>query len=119
MSKAYETGKGSWTHGQGTDYQNGIAFHRLLGPCPDCGTSTFDYGGGWRCNDPYCNKSYTNPAPNVGKAPDWWETDINVYLDGNAWCATGEGFTNIQESPCGFGRSPQEAVDKLRLELNK
>jgi hypothetical protein len=111
--KQYDTGKSKWNHGQGTDFKMGRAMHRLLGPCPDCGTPTFDYGGGWRCNNPYCNKSYTNPAPNVGPTPDWWNTDINVYLDGNAWCAVRDGFINLQESTAGFGDSPRKAVEDL------
>lgn len=112
-NKLYNTEKSTWRHGQPTDYRNGIAYHKLLGPCPDCGTSTFDYGGGWRCNGLYCNRNTDNPAPNVGKAPDWWNTDINVYLDGNAWCATRDGFINLQESIAGFGDTPNEAVLNL------
>jgi len=111
--KIYNTGKSAWEHGQGTDYENGIAHHKLLGPCPTCGTSTFDYGGGWRCYDEYCSKSYNNPAPNVGKKPTWWDTDINVYLDGKAWCATRDGFINLMKFPAGFGNTPQEAVNEL------
>lgn len=42
---------------------------------------------------------------------------IVIMLDGNAWCATGEGFINLQESPAGFGDSPAEAVRNLILEL--
>ena len=36
-----------------------------------------------------------------------------VQKDGNAWCATGENFTNLQESPAGFGGSPIEALSQL------
>lgn len=114
MAKVYYTGRGRWEHGQPTDYRNGVPYHKLLGPCPDCGTSTFDYGGGWRCNALYCNRNADNPAPNVGEAPDWWDTDINVYLDGNAWCATRDGFINLMENPAGFGNTPHEAVKDLR-----
>ena len=38
---------------------------------------------------------------------------IKVELDGNAWCATREGFTNMMECPVGFGETPQEAIDQL------
>jgi hypothetical protein len=51
------------------------------------------------------------------KTPDWWNTDIDVKLDGDAWCATGAGFVNLQESPAGFGATPREAVKALREEL--
>lgn len=90
----------------------------LLGPCPLCGTPTFDYGGGWRCRDWYCSKSANNPATSVGSRPKWWNTDINIQLDGNMWCAFRDGFVNLQESNAGFGSSPQEAVEDLeRTEL--
>jgi hypothetical protein len=111
--KQYSTGKSKWNHGQPTDYENGKPMHKLLGPCPICGVPTFDYGGGWRCNDPYCYNSYTNPIPNCGPAPVWWNIDINVCLDGKSWCATRDGFIDLQESTAGFGDSPQEAVDDL------
>jgi len=51
------------------------------------------------------------------KTPEWWDTDINVQLDGDSWCATAEGFVNLQESPVGFGDTPQEAVEELKKEL--
>ncbi len=35
--------------------------------------------------------------------------DSRVFLDGNAYCAVRDGFTNIQESPVGFGTTPAEA----------
>lgn len=114
--KIYVTGKETWRHGQPCDYENGIAYHKLLGPCPQCGNPTFDYGGGWRCKDPYCRCSYTNPIPNMGPAPDWWDTDINVILDGQSWCARRDNFVDLMESPVGFGRTPKEAVENLLKE---
>ena len=32
-----------------------------------------------------------------------------VFLDGDAWCAVHPDFVNLQESPAGFGTSPEEA----------
>jgi hypothetical protein len=32
-----------------------------------------------------------------------------VFLDGDAWCAVHPDFVNLQESPAGFGASPEEA----------
>jgi hypothetical protein len=112
--KIYDTGIGVWEYGQGTDFYMGKARHILLGPCPLCGRSTFDYGGGWRCNEPYCFNSANNSLPNLGEAPDWWNTNINIKKDGNMWCAFYDDFINLQESPAGFGETPQKAVDELK-----
>ncbi len=32
-----------------------------------------------------------------------------VFRDGDAWCAVHPGFVNLQESPAGFGATPDEA----------
>lgn len=116
MGKEYSTGKDKWRYEQPTDYRNGTPYHKLLGPCPDCGSPTFDYGGGWRCcgsNERFCKRTADNPAPNVGKAPAWWNTDVNVYMDGESWCATRDGFDNPMEGSTGFGETPSEAVANL------
>ncbi len=36
-----------------------------------------------------------------------------MFLDGNAWCATLDGFVNLQESVAGFGDTPRAAVANL------
>ena len=41
---------------------------------------------------------------------------VTVGKDGDAWCASGPGFRNIQESPCGFGASKDAAIHEY-LEL--
>ena len=38
---------------------------------------------------------------------------VTVSMDGNMWCATGPGFTNLQESPAGFGESHLLAIVDL------
>jgi hypothetical protein len=43
-------------------------------------------------------------------------TDIVLEVDGNQICAHHENFTNLQECPAGFGNSPEEAVEALRVE---
>jgi hypothetical protein len=48
---------------------------------------------------------------NPGPIPKWWNTEIDMKLDGNAWCCTGSGFINLQESVAGFGSKPCEAFD--------
>lgn len=32
-----------------------------------------------------------------------------VFMDGDAWCAVFPDFINLQESPSGFGATPEEA----------
>lgn len=104
----YNNGNFSWEHGQKMVGHN--EWHKYLGPCPHCGSVCFNYGGGWRCLDPNCFYSYTNPMSDFGEAPDWWDNGINVIKDGNAWMAHGEDFINIQESDVAFGSTPKEAV---------
>ena len=38
---------------------------------------------------------------------------IEVYKDGDKWCAVYENFVNLQESVAGFGDSPLGAIDQL------
>lgn len=113
----YDTGVQQWAFGEPCDYRNGVAFHRLKGPCPLCGTPTFDYGGGWRCLALYCYCNADNPAPTVGAEPDWWFDGTRVFKDGDSWCATRADFVNLQESPVGFGDSPKAAVEALLAEV--
>lgn len=102
-------GMGGWTHHELIPGDH----HRYLGPCPKCGTATFDYGGGWRCFNYNCYNSSNNPTPNVGPKPDWWNKNINVKKDGNSWCAYYDGFINLQESESGWGETPNDAVMNL------
>lgn len=39
--------------------------------------------------------------------------EYRVFKDGDAWCATGAGFVNLQESLAGFGDSPTAALSEL------
>ena len=102
----YNNGTTTWEHGQ--EMRND--WHKLLGPCPACGTPCFDYGGGWRCNAMYCFNNASNPIGNLGPSPSWWNAGINVIKDGNSWMAHGNDFINIQESHVGFGNTPANAV---------
>ena len=43
---------------------------------------------------------------------------ITIQLDGNMWCATREGFTNLQESLSGFGKTEIEAAEDLIKDEN-
>ena len=43
------------------------------------------------------------------------ESFIEVFRDGDVWCACFVGFSNIQEDVCGFGATKEEAtIDLLR-----
>lgn len=66
------------------------------------------------CHNDYCQNSANIFACRADDFPDWWNTDIQVYLDGDKWCAVGKDFINIQESSCGFGDTPRDAVNDLR-----
>lgn len=113
----YNNGTTTWEHGEERNSYPGD-WHKHLGPCPHCGTPCFDYGGGWRCENYNCFNSANNPSPNVGPAPSWWNGDINVIKDGNAWMAHGSDFINIQESHVGFGDYPSEAVKNYLSNAN-
>lgn len=64
-------------------------------------------GGAWAC---ICFRNSSNPAPNVGPEPNWWNTGIQVMKDGDSWIAHGPDFVNLQESPLGWGDTPNEAA---------
>jgi hypothetical protein len=119
MAKLYNTGKHRWEHGQPVAWESWdrSPSRWLLGPCPACGSVTSSYGSKYSCHNDYCPNSADNFVCSPAPTPDWWETDIDVKLDGNAWCATGAGFVDLQESPAGFGDSPREAVADLRRQL--
>lgn len=38
---------------------------------------------------------------------------MNFSMDGDMWCATRIGFTNLQESNAGFGKTKREAAQNL------
>ena len=114
MSTHYNTGKYQWTHGAPV-YEDAKVVRRLLGPCPSCGSVTSTYGGMYSCHNDYCGNSAGNFACQPAPTPDWWNTDVQVFLDGDAWCAVGAGFVNLQESPAGFGATPKAAVNDLKM----
>ena len=105
----YSTGLARWTYGAPI-CSGGKVVRHLLGPCPRCGHITSDYGTRYSCHNDYCPNSARQFACGPDPAPDWWNTDVRVFLDGSAWCAVHDGFTNLQECPAGFGDSPAAAV---------
>ena len=39
--------------------------------------------------------------------------NLNIFMDGNSWCATKTDFTNLQESIAGFGDTALESMAEL------
>lgn len=107
MNTTYITGTDCWRHGEN---MRDSAGHDYLGPCPNDGRRTFDYGGGWACVNHDCRHSPEQLVCNNGPSPMWWNTEVQVKRDGDAWFAHGAGFINLQESACGFGATPVAAV---------
>lgn len=49
------------------------------------------------------------------------KTDTEEYVitrDGDTWRATGPGFKDIEESPVGFGDTPDEALEALEQSID-
>lgn len=68
---------------------------------------------GWTCR--YCGTRGWGPR---GLVCTYEPGPIGVTLDGDMWCATETAtFTNLQESPAGFGRTRLEAVKELTAAL--
>ena len=44
-------------------------------------------------------------------------SNIRVFMDGNAFCATHLDFVNLQESPAGFGDTREEAIANLQKDI--
>ncbi len=44
---------------------------------------------------------------------------VRVFMDGNMWCAVNPDFTNLQESPAGFGKTKEDAIAQLKDEIRK
>jgi len=109
----YKTTVSTWEHGKPI-YEGGIISRWLLGPCPTCGSITSTYGVGFSCHNDNCKNSRFVFAVSAEPKPNWWNTGIQVYMDGNSWCAVYEDFINLQESVAGFGDTPSEAVTDLR-----
>lgn len=46
------------------------------------------------------------------------EFDVQLRQDGNMWCATFHDFTDLQNSPAGFGETPILAITELQAQCN-
>lgn len=57
-----------------------------------------------------CKTWGTGPGTSPGLICSYGPATFNLFLDGNAWCATRDDFVNLQESPAGFGSSRREAI---------
>lgn len=56
--------------------------------------------------------------------PDWWNSHVDVYfdcLDGGCWRAVLNPTNSFRPDadPCGFGATPQDAVESLRRDIEK
>ena len=45
------------------------------------------------------------------------EIEYRIFKDGDQWCAVTNTFTNLQESPAGFGGYPMKALHNLNMAL--
>ncbi len=115
MNTKYDNGTSVWTHGEPV-YSDGRVVGNLLGPCPRCGGITRTYGSAYSCIKDYCPNNSGSFVCRPDPEPSWWNTGVSVQMDGNAWCATREGFINLQESDAGFGDSILESVEELLRE---
>lgn len=70
--------------------------------CPDCELAEARASGEFR-------NGYAASAPALQGEP-------RIFRDGNQWCAVGPGFKNLQESPAGFGDTPDAALYALSLD---
>lgn len=121
MSTKYNNGSTTWMHGEPVEWESWdhSPSRRLLGPCPRCGSVTSTYGGAYSCHNNYCPNSASIFVCGPDPAPDWWNTGINVIKDGDAWCAHGPDFINLQESHAGFGDTPKDAVKAYKIPIKK
>ena len=74
-------------------------------PCGFCDNGAF----GERVN----SSAYTGYVPFLA-CPIHGGPKSRVFKDGNQWCAVYADFTNLQESPAGFGDTPEEARSNLK-----
>ena len=85
------------------------------GFCDDIayGKQTKEYRDSFRGRDPrYDRPAYAPAFACVGHGGPREHPELEVYRDGNAWCAVRrEGFTDIQECDASFAASPAEAID--------
>jgi hypothetical protein len=86
-----------------------------------------DRAGAWRIVIE-AGAAGANPERVAELAKQWGCTDTDaghyaeyagarLFMDGNAWCATKNDFTNLHESPAGFGDTARDALTALAKEL--
>jgi len=103
----------AWVYKAPCDFYKGFPSRWMLGPCPQCGNPTSNYGGTYSCHNRFCCKSANNFAVSPGNVPEWWNSNVNIQRDGDSWMASFDDFVNLQESVAGFGATPDEAVKDL------
>lgn len=40
---------------------------------------------------------------------------VRLFMDGDMFCAVNFDFINLQESPAGFGKTKEEAIEQLKI----
>ena len=65
-----------------------------------------------------CDGRYSGYVPRLA-CPRHGGPDSRVFKDGSAWCAVYSDFINLQESPAGFGDTPEEARAALEKDQQK
>lgn len=83
---------------------------RIGAPAPSFFMRGYDTTGiiHWQCTVCEWYQWYSGTSPNVLLGRE--AGTINFDMDGNQWCATRIGFTNLQEWEAGFGSTKREAA---------
>lgn len=66
------------------------------------------YRDAWTGREFRADNKYAGYVPFLA-CPRHGGPNTRVYKDGDMWCAVKPDFVNLQESPAGFGKTPQEA----------
>lgn len=70
----------------------------------------------WDGHEWAADGKYAGYVPHLA-CPGHGGPETRVFKDGNAWCAVKPDFINLQESPAGFGETPEMAREELAWEI--
>ena len=71
------------------------------------------YRNAWTGDEFRADNKFAGYVPFLA-CPGHGGPETRVYKDGDVWCAVKPDFVNLQESPAGFGTTPEEARHNLR-----
>lgn len=108
--KLNEQGEGKcsvpmWRNGMPADFCDRPAY----GERPP-GETYWSYGAG---REMRVDGRYNGFVPGLA-CPLHGGPEVRTFMDGNAWCAVGPDFINLQESPAGFGETRESAIRALQ-----